>query len=587
MAYIEATYVIETTKSLNEARQALERYVSISSEPLFIKMIGKISRILHTDEEQLLRRLERMSARVVNPVLIDKDKYQVVIKLPAEATNLEIDGIPHLLTLLAGDIFRTNEVRNIKWVDVEFPPEYLKIFDDKLGPLYGVEGIKSYLGMARTRPLVAVIMQPNVGLNVQEYASLCGHVARAGADIIVDDEVLGLAGGCSFIDRVKTVPRTLSNELSTAKKKVIYFVNAIGWPDTILKFSDDLKETNHRYGETVLTGVHLTPLYGGFSQLRDVRKLALGPIFSHEYGSGLFSHDPRFGVSSRVLAKISWLLGADIIYIGVVQGRFVADDPGVLSDVARMLREGILDSVKIRGAYPAVCGGLNIANISENIREFGQEIVLQTASGVFGYPHFDPAAGIADFRRVINFTLENCHGCIQSTCVGCAVSERLMDHLRAPLQDDVTGLEYEVVTELGVRTVGAGEVGRIVSEDKSGLKIWLNCSTNEASIDEGSMKLTSMPIRALSYLMKSPGMLCPYPDIYKDVEGQKYSYMRVGEEPTYHDDQHRRIVHRWFSDLRRQTDRKVGKYIESVPGKGYRFVPSRHMRYLCIRRLRH
>jgi ribulose 1,5-bisphosphate carboxylase large subunit-like protein len=160
---------------------------------------------------------------------------------------------------------------------------------------------------------VGAILKPSLGLSVPEVAETAARLARGGAVLVKDDELLGNPEWCPLADRVRAVAEVLP-------ATVRYAPNVTGPVDSLLARAE-------RAVELGATALMLNVLAQGFDALRMLRTAQLGvPIFAHRVGAALWMRARSIGVAPAVVATLTRLCGADYVQAGSFSGR-LADDP--------------------------------------------------------------------------------------------------------------------------------------------------------------------------------------------------------------------------------------------------------------------
>jgi ribulose 1,5-bisphosphate carboxylase large subunit-like protein len=107
------------------------------------------------------------------------------------------------------------------------------------------------------------------------------------------------------------------------------------------------------------------------------------------------------GISEGVISKLSRLAGADAAHVGTIDTGCYAQEawhPALVGLRAKLQ--------KIRPAFTVGEGDLTIANVSPNIRSFGPDVMLETCTGILGYPG-GPYKGAQAFRAIVkNITFD-------------------------------------------------------------------------------------------------------------------------------------------------------------------------------------
>jgi len=413
---IVATFIVTSRGSPIETQKVVESYTSTTSEHNLLGMLHRIAEVVVSsdrDVEAYARSLEdrvlSYGSKMTDPVQLGSAKnFKVDVRVPSDALDWDLDGVPHLLVRFAGNIFRTTEASGIKWVDITFPPGYLERYD-WARPKYGISGIKDFYNISQNQlqPLIGSTIQPNIGLTANEFAILAQNSVKWGADIVIEDEMLGDLPVARLRDRIIQV----TDRLEQLGKKSMYLVNIMGWSDFIVKELPNMLKSLNLKNKNVLCGIMLDPVYGGFSLLKNFRRDAECPIFCHYYSISLFIRNSNFGISTKVLSSLATLSGADFVYVGHVTGRHIAEAPLVLNYVAKTLREN--------NVYPAISGGINVSNVIANLRSLGLDTLVQSASGIYGHP-LGPKSGFKALREMINLCKEKCAFCNHDSISQCS-----------------------------------------------------------------------------------------------------------------------------------------------------------------------
>jgi ribulose-bisphosphate carboxylase large chain len=325
-----------------------------------------------------------------HPSLLTPHRYEVTIAHPHRNFGPKI---PNLLSVAAGEgPFYCPGIQKIKWIDVEFPNEFLKHFQ---GPQFGVRGVRDQLKVY-DRPLFVGVVKPNIGLSPVDFAALAYQAWVGGLDIAKDDEMLGDVEWSSLSERTREVgPARAKAEKATGEKK-IYMASITDEVDRLIELHD----------LAVRNGTNCVMINGimmGLSAVRVLRKHSQVPMMSHFTGTACFSRLPDFGISSLVTTKLQRLAGADIIGLAGFGERMKCSDEEVLDNI----RACLVPWGNILPSLP-VPGGSDWAGTLPGVFEKVGHIDFGFISGrgIFGHPQ-GPAAGAKSLQEAWEATHQN------------------------------------------------------------------------------------------------------------------------------------------------------------------------------------
>lgn len=218
---------------------------------------------------------------------------------------------------------------------------------------------------------VGAILKPSLGLSPDEAAETAALLARGGAVLVKDDELLANPDWCPLEERVRAVVAALP-------ETVRYAPNVTGPVDSLL-------ERAERAVELGATALMLNVLAQGFDSLRMLRSADLAvPIFAHRVGAALWMRDRSIGVAPAVVATLTRLCGADYVQAGSFSGR-LADDP---EDVRAAIAAA-------RPATAVLSGGVGPETAAAEVEHAGTHdgLMLVVGSDAYVYPG-GPEAGV-------------------------------------------------------------------------------------------------------------------------------------------------------------------------------------------------
>ena len=294
-------------------------------------------------------------------------------------------SIPSLLTAACGEgAFFSPGISSIKLLDIEFPDSYLQSFK---GPKFGVEGIRSLLGVY-DRPILLGVVKPNIGLPPEAFAELAYQGWLGGLDIAKDDELLGdVAWSPLSVRAERTGKARLKAEQVTGEKKM-YLANITDEVDRLLELHDI----------AVGRGANALMVNGmttGLSAVRMLRKHTDVPLFGHFDFIAPFTRMPYFGVSSRLITKLQRLVGFDCIIVPGTGERMKTPDREVALDVETCLEP----MGHVRKSLPVPAGSQWAGSTGELYRKLGTvDFGIVPGRAVFEHP-MGPRAGAASLRQ--------------------------------------------------------------------------------------------------------------------------------------------------------------------------------------------
>jgi ribulose-bisphosphate carboxylase large chain len=183
-------------------------------------------------------------------------------------------------------------------------------------------------------------------------------------------------------------------EEETGEKKV-YMINITSETNEMLKRAQFVKDHGGRY-------LMIDILTCGFSALQTVREQDFGlVIHAHRAGHAAFTKNPKHGISMKVIAKVSRIIGVDQLHVGTVVGK-MSETQEEVSENCEALKT---DLGGIEKVLPVASGGLYPGLIPALINFFGIDFVIQAGGGIHGHPK-GTICGAKAMRQAVKATLQ-------------------------------------------------------------------------------------------------------------------------------------------------------------------------------------
>ena len=344
-------------------------------------------------------------AKRLKPHVFMIDRKTGEIRIAYTSELFEPGNMPSIMSSIAGNIFGMKSLKHLRFQDIHFPEEIIKSFR---GPALGIEGVRRILRV-KERPLVGTIVKPKVGLTASQHAEVAFESWVGGLDLVKDDENLVSMKFNRFEDRVvKTLEMADKAEEQTGEKKV-YVANVTSEAKEMVRRAEFVKKHG---GKCAMIDI----ITAGWSSLQTLRNADLGLIIhAHRAGHGMFTEDPRQGMSMLAVAKIARLLGVDQIHIGAIFGKMKGGKEAV-KRIGEEIEERFVkeewkghvleqDWFNVKPTFAICSGGLHAGQLPYLVRELGNNIICQAGAGVHAHPQ-GTMAGAASIRQSIDAVME-------------------------------------------------------------------------------------------------------------------------------------------------------------------------------------
>ena len=212
-----------------------------------------------------------------------------------------------------------------------------------------------------------------------------------GCDIVKDDENLSNQGFNIFEKRMDLTLKARDKAEKETNERKVYMINVSAETNEMIRRAKLVADSGGRY---VMVDI-ITCGNSGFQTLRE-EDLDL-VIHAHRAGHGAFTLDPKHGISMKVIAKNTRLIGADQLHVGTAVGKMKEGKEEVLDNIGCLT----CDMHGIKPAFPVASGGLHPASVPALLRIFGNDVVIQAGGGVHGHPD-GSYAGATAMRQALD-----------------------------------------------------------------------------------------------------------------------------------------------------------------------------------------
>lgn len=298
----------------------------------------------------------------------------------------ELGSIPQLFSSVFGNIYGMKAVSRLRVMDIRFPKEYVKSFK---GPGFGLDGVKKILKVSG-RPILATVPKPKLSPSAEAHAKIGYEIWVGGEDLLKDDENLTSQPFNKFEDRVREVFRYRDKAEKETGERKSALINITAETEEMKRRAKLVKDYG---GEFIMIDI-LTTGWSAVQTLRDVAEDLGLAIHAHRAFHAAFDKIPDHGATMLTLAKISRLIGVDLLHIGTGVGKM----EGTKSEVIRHKEAITLEDVPQEDIYfsqkwyglkpvtPVSSGGLHPGLIPALLDYMGPDIAVQIGGGVLGNP---------------------------------------------------------------------------------------------------------------------------------------------------------------------------------------------------------
>ena len=294
-------------------------------------------------------------------------------------------NMPQILSSIAGNIFGMKAVSNLRLEDITWPEEILKSFK---GPQFGIHGVKKFLKI-KDRPVLATVPKPKVGFYSEEHAKVGYEAWSGGVDLLKDDENLSSQTFNRFEKRLELSMKMRDKAEKETGERKSYLVNITAETEEMKRRAKLVKDHGNEFAMVDI----LTAGWAGVQTIRDTcQELGLA-IHAHRAFHAAFDRNPKHGMSMKVIAEISRIVGVDQLHIGGM-GKLVGSRVEVMENWIKCSNHSNEEGTNMLGqnwygtnpVLGTCSGGLHPGIIGRLINLLGKDIVIQAGGGIHGHP---------------------------------------------------------------------------------------------------------------------------------------------------------------------------------------------------------
>ena len=204
---------------------------------------------------------------------------------------------------------------------MRIPVAYVKTFD---GPPHGIVAEREMLNKYG-RPLIGCTVKPKLGLSARNYGRVVYEGLRGGLDFTKDDENINSQPFMRWRERFLYCQEAVERaQERTGELKGHYMNITAGTMEDMYERAEFAKEIG--------SNIVMIDLTIGYTAMTSMSKWARRNgvlLHLHRAGHSTYTRQKNHGVSFRVIAKWSRLMGVDHIHAGTVVGKLEGDPNNV------------------------------------------------------------------------------------------------------------------------------------------------------------------------------------------------------------------------------------------------------------------
>src|SRR4030081_3581375 len=242
---------------------------------------------------------------------------QYIAYIAYDLDLFEEGSIANLTSSIIGNVFGFKALKSLRLEDMRIPLAYVKTFQ---GPPHGIVMEREYLDKFG-RPLLGATTKPKLGLSARNYGRVVYEALRGGLDFTKDDENINSQPFMRWRDRFLFSMEGVNRAQAETGEIKGHYLNVTG------ATMEDMYE-RAEFAKELGSVIVMIDLVIGYTAIQSMAKWARrnGVILHlHRAGHGTYTRQKNHGVSFRVIAKWTRMIGVDHIHAGTVGGRLEGD----------------------------------------------------------------------------------------------------------------------------------------------------------------------------------------------------------------------------------------------------------------------
>ena len=387
-AHYEATYLIETPLPLEKVAEVMAGEQSCGT---FTRVEGETDELRERARATVvaIRDLGEVAQPSVRSSWLDRKSLsapsrrgEVTLRFPVANVGVNLST---LAATVAGNLFDLGEVTGLRLESLKLPGAYRKAY---ALPRQGIAGTRRLTGVAQGA-LVGSIIKPNVGLRVEEIASLVERLCDAGLDFIKDDEIAANPVHAPLSARIPAVMAAVRRHQDRTGKHVMVAFNITDETDAMRRHADLVAREG---GSCVMASLN----WCGFSAIETLRRGTDLVIHGHRNGYGAFSRHPALGIGFQAYQTLWRLAGVDHMHVHGLGGKFAQADEEVVESAKDCLT-ALCDADD--RVMPAFSSGQWAGTVEQTYRAVNtSDLLFMAGGGIMAHPG-GPAEGVASIRE--------------------------------------------------------------------------------------------------------------------------------------------------------------------------------------------
>ncbi|MEV6598651.1 ribulose-bisphosphate carboxylase large subunit [Actinoplanes sp. NPDC051346] len=335
----------------------------------------------------------------VDPVPGRESEYLAYVAYDIDL--FEEGSIANLTSSIIGNVFGFKPLKALRLEDMRIPVAYVKTFQ---GPAHGIVMEREILNKFG-RPLLGATIKPKLGLSARNYGRVVYEACRGGLDFTKDDENINSQPFMRWRDRFLYAMEGVNRAMAqTGEIKGHYLNITAATVEDMYERAEFAKELG-----SVVVMMDLTVGYSAMQSMAHWARRNSVLLHLHRAGHSTYTRQKTHGVSFRVIAKWSRLIGVDHVHAGTIVGK-LEGDPATTKGFYDTLRLGHVpadhgngiyfdqDWASMPGVMPVASGGIHAGQMHQLVDLLGEDVILQFGGGTIGHP-LGIAAG-AEANRV-------------------------------------------------------------------------------------------------------------------------------------------------------------------------------------------